>query len=148
MIAFAPLPTDQIIAYGTTALTIVLLSVEKWKNTKKDNKTQEEAELVSDAKKFQERGDTMAKLADEWKERYQAEHTEFNTYRDYAHGKAAQDQAVVFKLNERVAELQAKPDYSDLFDHMKRQSDMTVAILSSIETLASSIKTLVQRHEP
>lgn len=117
---------------------------ERVRNIKVASKREENAEAVSDAKRYQERGDLMSKLADEYKIKLEAEHKEHMAYRDWAHEKANKDQALLANSQDKIIELQARPDFTDLFEHLKNQSDTSVKILLGIGDILNSVRTLVE----
>lgn len=139
---------SQIAAYSMAVLMGGAAAFERMRNAKQAQKRDENAEAISDAKKHQERANAMAGLAEEWKKLFEQTHSELNAYRDYVHEKQQKDQLLLSASQERIQELQARPDFSDLFDHLKTQSDVSVQILAGMKEVLTSIKTLVERSEP
>lgn len=141
--SLAVISLDQVTAYGTAAIVAVLAAIDKWRTTKRATKTDEEATLVSEAKMYRARGDDAISLAEEYRQRLAKEHQEFNDYRKFQHEKAKEDQAKMFSLSEEITKLNMKPDYGELFEHVKGQTEMQVKVLQGIESIAQSIKDYV-----
>lgn len=138
---------DQIGAYIFAVIGGGVAWFERSRSVKQRDKLDLCSEAVSDAKKHQERADLMGKLADDYKHRFEVEHKEFNDYRDYAHNKGNKDQETLLKFQEKVNELQARPDFSDLFEHLKQQSDISVKILDGMGKVLEAIKELLAREQ-
>lgn len=150
----APDPA-QVAAWIVAAVAGGAAAFERIRNAKHARQREESADLVSDAKAQAERAEMHAKLADEYKRLFEKEHAELQAYRDYVHDKQQKDQALLAASQERIQELQARPDFSDLFEHLKSQSDVSVKILAGMERqqegtkeILSAIKTLVERSHP
>lgn len=136
--------------YGVLATAAA--AFERIRNAKNAAKRDENAELVSDAKKEAERAQIHSNRADEYKALWEREHAEYNAYRLATHKKSSDDQSTLLKAQERIAELQSRPDFSDLFEHLKAQSDLTVKIMEAMKEqqsdtreVLSAIKTLVEQ---
>lgn len=136
---------DQIGAWITAAIMGLVAAFERVRNMRASKKREENTELLSDSKAFKTRGDAMAALAEEWKNRWDKEHGEYNSYRDWVHKKGQEDQIVLSAAQLKISELQARPDFSDLFDHLKHQSDVSVQILKGIESMLEMMKRLLER---
>lgn len=128
---------------------------ERLNNIRVRRKHEQNAEAISDARKHQERAEVMGKLADDYKALFEREHAELTKYRNEVHEKARKDVDLMMKKDERIMELQARPDFTDLFahleaqaDHMRAQSDVSVRILAGMEKMLDSIKLLVERTAP
>ena len=138
-------PSDPALI-GSWIVTIVVsvgLALEKLKSRKKEKRTEQEDALVSDAKMFEARGTLLRKLADDNLELYKTEHTAHEATRKYWHDKANEFQTTLAMCQEKLAESQAKPDYSDLITFIKQQADTSVQILKGIEKILQVIEHVI-----
>lgn len=130
--------TDQIFSYAVTAVACVAAGVERWKAGKVTQKSVLEKEVVSDAKRQEERGNLMAKMADDYKELLEKEYTAHQHTRDFYHNKSSEDQAKLAKCSERCLELQAKTDLSKIEELILDQS-------TALKIVAEGIQKLLQK---
>lgn len=134
---------DQIGAWVTAALMAGAAAFERIRNAKHVKKRDDNQAIVSEAKAFQEKADIHAKLSTEYKERWEAEHEEFNKYRDYVHDKQNKDQENLTKAEFKISELMARPDFSDLFKHLEKQADVSTEILESLREMMQILKSKI-----
>jgi hypothetical protein len=125
------LSPDQIAAYTTSVLFGAAAAFERYKSSRVTKKTEAEAAVVSDAKRQEERGNLMAKMADDYKALLEKEYTAHQATRDYWHEKANDFQKQLAKCNEDCAALQMKTDLS------------TVQV--SLLTIAKGVEELLRR---
>lgn len=127
---------DQIFAYSAAAVAAFAAGIERWRASKVSQKTALEKEVVSDAKRQEERGNLMAKMADDYKALLEKEYIAHQATREFHHHKAGEDQAKLDKCNERVQELQVKTDVSEIERLLLQQG-------KSLETMAAGIRELL-----
>jgi len=138
-------PPDQIAAWITAGVASLFAGFERARNFYAAKKRGVDTDLLTDSKAFKTRGDAMASLAEEWKVRWDKEHEEYNKYREWVHTKTQEDQKILTGAQLKILELQARPDLSDLFDHLRSQSDMSVEILKGIESMLGMMKELLEQ---
>lgn len=105
---------DQLFAYGVTAVACVAAGIERYRASRVAQKTALEKEVVSDAKRQEERGILMAKMADDYKLLLEKEYAAHNATRQFHHNKSNEDQAKLASCFERCSELQQKTDLSKI----------------------------------
>lgn len=132
-----PITPDQIFAYSAAAVAAFAAGIERWRASKVSQKTALEKEVVSDAKRQEERATLMAKMADDYKILLEKEYAAHEATRDFHHKKAKEDQATLLKCNERVQELQVKTDLSKI-------ETLLLAQGQCLQTMAEGIRDLLK----
>lgn len=132
-----PVTPDQIFAYCTAGVAAIAAGIERWRAGKITQKTAIEKEVVSDAKRQEERGTLMAKMADDYKALLEKEYAAHEATRNFHHAKAEKDQATLAKCNEHVAELQQKTDLSKIEMLLLAQGDSLRIVGEGIKELLS-----------
>lgn len=130
---------DQCFAYGVALVTSIGAGLERWRASKATQRTAIEKEVVSDAKRQEERGNLMAKMADDYKLLLEKEYTAHQATREFHHHKASEDQAKLDKCFERCQELQEKTDLSKIEALLLEQGQ-------TLKTVADGIRELLVNH--
>jgi hypothetical protein len=109
-----------VIASIWAMLSTIAAGFERYRSTKKSNKSEIDAQSVSDSKMWQARGDTLAKMAEEYKEYFEKERAEHAKTRDYWHDKATTFQSDMAKCQEQIIRLESRPDLTELMQGIER----------------------------
>lgn len=127
---------DQLFAYGVSIVACAAAGVERWRANRVTQKTAIEKEVVSDAKRQEERGILMAKMADDYKALLEKEYAAHQSTREFYHKKSSEDQAKLDLCVLRCQELQSKTDLSKV-EHLLLEQGAT------LKTLAEGIRELL-----
>lgn len=127
--------SDQIFSWSVSAVAVIAAGIERYRAGKVTQKTALEKEVVSDAKRQEERGNLMAKMADDYKVLLEKEYSAHQATRDFHHLKANEDQAKLAKCVERNQELQAKTDLSKIEVLLLAQGESLKAVAAGIQKL-------------
>lgn len=130
------LSPEQTAAYITASVFALAAGYERFRSNKTIKKSETESDTLSDAKAYQQRGDLMAKMATEYKELYEKEANEHIKTRDFWHTKAGEHQVAISLCQDRILELQGRPDLTDIVNCIKMQSE-------SIKELGEGIKQIL-----
>lgn len=136
-----PLINPERIALG---LALIAAGYERFRKDKRERKTQAEQDVVNDAKLFQERATILAKLAEDNAKLYETEHEEHKKTRLYWHAKANDFQATLSSCQDKLTEVQLRPDYTDLAKMIETQSETSTTILRAIQEVVGLLKTQIQ----
>lgn len=126
--------------WGVAIISAIFGAAEYAKNRKRNIKTDQETQLLSDAKVFEERARILLKLADDNLALYKNEHGEHIATRQYWHTKATEYQATLSACQEQLAELKSRPDLSDVMGFIRQQAQTSVEILMGIKEILVAIK--------
>lgn len=135
-------PVDQVAAYTAAFIGLCGAVFERLRNKKKEDKTEAEKNLLSDARMFQERGEILKTLADDNLSLYKAEHEDHKKTRDYWHEKASEFQTTLAKCQVQIEEFKSRPDLTQVVKYIEAQSATSVAILGGIRDILEQIKRL------
>lgn len=137
-------PTELIA--GTVAfMSMIGAGYERFRNRKKEIKTETEQALLSDAKTFRAQSDIFRKAAEDNALMYQKEREEHSKTRNYWHDQANKFNSTVLEHKELIAELQGRPDYSSILRLMEKQQEVTAHILVGIQELLTAFKAVYER---
>lgn len=139
----AVISPDQITAYVVGALGSIVAVVTYVRDMRRQAKTDTESELLSDAKMHRDRATMLQKTAEENLSLYYGEREEHKKTRDYWHSKASEFQASLLVAQEKIAELTARPDLTDILRCIENQSRMSTEILDGIKQILLTIETHV-----
>lgn len=137
-----PLSTTELIACTATVMSILAAGYERFRNRKKELKTETEQELLSSAKTFQAQSDIFRKAADDNALMYQKERDEHTKTREYWHEQANKFNVTMLEHKAQIVELQARPDYSSMLRIMEEQQKTCAQILRDIQELLLVFKTV------
>lgn len=139
------LSPDQITAYVAGGVGVVVALISAIRDMRRRAKTETESELLSDAKMHRDRAAMLQKTAEENLALYFSEREEHKKTRDYWHSKASEFQASLLVAQEKIAELTARPDLSDILNCIKSQSTMSTEILNGIKQILTTIENRIIR---
>lgn len=134
--------SDQIVSYTVAVICFGGATIQKFTAKKKEDKTEAEKSLLSDAKMFQDRAEVLQKLAAENLNLYKAEHEDHKKTRDYWHDKASDFQSTLAKCQLQIEEFKSRPDLAQVVKHIEAQAATSVAILNGIRDVLEQIKKL------
>lgn len=137
-------PPDQIAGYVAGFIGFCMAIYERLKSSKKQDKTEAEAELVSDAKRLEERATLLGKIADANASELAKEQEAHQKTRTFYHEKIKTDSADSLKLQEKLLALEARPDYTEILTLLKKQGDHIERMLKLLER-PEMLATLQQR---
>lgn len=139
MLGFTPSPTE--LTAGAVAVICFCQAVyERLRNKKKEEKSDTEKALLSDAKMFQDRSEVLAKLAADNLTLYKTEKASHEKTRDYWHEKASQFQATLGACQVQIEEYKQRPDFSQILHHIEQQAEATTEVLRGIRDILAEIK--------
>lgn len=124
---------DQLVGWVAGAIGFCMAVYERLRTSKKQDKTEAEQELVSDAKRQQERANLLGKSADENLELFKKEQAEHQRTRDFWHEKSGEFQNTLSKCQDKLAEVSARPDYSEMLLLLKKQGEHIERMLKVLE---------------
>lgn len=135
---------DQITAYVLGGIGLIAAIIERWNAARRAAKTETETELLSDAKMHRDRATMLQKTAEENLALYHSEREEHQKTREYWHSKASEFQASLLVAQEKIAELTARPDLTDILNIIKGQSNTSLEILRGIQQILTAIETRIK----
>jgi hypothetical protein len=133
------LPPDQAAAYISAIIFAVAAGYERFRSNKVVTKTATDDAVLSDAKRQEERGNLMAKMADEYRSLYSKEAEEHIKTREFWHSKQGDHQTNLSKCQEKILELQARPDLTDILTSIRAQGEVSLQILEGIREVLQHI---------
>lgn len=123
-----------------TIVAFLAAVFERFRSRKKEIKSEAEKDLLSDAKRLQERAELLGRLADDNASNFKKEQEEHQKTRLFWHNKASDFQADLARCQERMTELQERPDYSEIVEQIKVQSQTNHEILEAIRQVVNIVK--------
>jgi hypothetical protein len=138
--AITDIDVDKVASYIVAAIALGAAVFERLKASKKSAKTEAEQTLLSDAKMHEERAKMFQEVADQNKSLYIAEREEHQKTREYWHEKATEYQKTLSGCQERLAEFQAQPNFSEIVRFIQQQAETSTKILRGIEQVLEYIK--------
>lgn len=84
-------------------------------------------------------------MADDWKARYEIEHTEFVKYREAAHKKSNEDNQRVLVLTEENADLKARTDLTPVVEQLKEQAESNKQLGVTLKDLSEGVSHLIKQ---
>lgn len=84
-------------------------------------------------------------MANDWKARYEVEHTEFLKYRESAHKKTNEDNATMLKLTEENADLRARTDLTPVVEQLKDQAASNQQLGITLKELSEGVSHLIKQ---
>lgn len=141
----------QVAPWAAAFFASLFAGYERYQNSKaqakatnialvKEEKTQQEQDLLSDAKRLQERADLLGKLADDNATLFRAEQAAHKETREYWHAKGTEFQLSLSTCQDKLQEMQQRPDYSDILELIKQQAEISNQTLSAIKEVLTLIK--------
>lgn len=132
-------PTE--LAGGILTIIFAIDAVfQRYKNSKKVKKSEQDDDILSEAKMYREKSNLMQKAAEENLKLYRTEKEDHNLTRKFWHDKSSEYQTDLTKCQTQIIELQSRPDLTDILNIVKDQSRTSVEILQGIADILKFIK--------
>lgn len=132
--------TPEAFPYIVSVVCAIAAGLERYRASKVATKTQQEKEVISQAKAQEERGNLYAKMANEYKDLLEKEYAAHEATRIYHHKKAGDDQAKLDRCFERCTELQAKTDITKIETLLLEQGKHLSTACDGIRELLTNCK--------